>query len=86
MYGFHPVCIMPASFMRRFLPVLANWTLFSALFGLAGATGAELRINIVGPDSEPAWARLEVRGEGGQMHLPPDALRDRTARTQGFSI
>lgn len=79
---FHPVCIMRASSMRYFPSVLAKWALLNAVFGVAGASGAELRINVVGPDGEPAWARLEIRGEGGQMHQPPGALRDRTARSR----
>ncbi len=68
--------------MRYFHPMPAKWAVLTALLGLVGAPAAELRINIVGPDGEPIWARLEVRGEDGQMHQPPSALRDRTARSR----
>ena len=30
---------------------------------------------------QPAWGRLEVRGAGGKMYQPADALRDLTAGT-----
>ena len=70
---------MRARSMRQNRSALTKLALFNALFGLVGASGAELRINLVGPDGEPALARLEIRGEGGQMHQPLGALRDRTA-------
>ena len=67
--------------MRSCHSILVTWPLFAALAGSAGASGAELRISVVGPDREPAWARLEIRGDDGQMYQPAvSLLRDRTAR------
>ena len=74
---------MLAVSMRNLVPILAKRTLFALLLGLAGAPAAELHISVVGPDGGPAWARLEIRGEDGQMYQPVSTgLRDRTARVR----
>ena len=60
-----------------------RWIGFLAFFALALATpAAELHIDVTGPDGEPVWARLEIRGQDGSTHQPPFALRDRTARSR----
>ena len=73
---------MSAFLMRCFSSILRVPALVAALLGAAGASAAELRVNAVGQDGEPVWARLEIRGDDGRLHQPPDALRDRTARNR----
>jgi hypothetical protein len=61
--------------VRLFLPLLL---ILAALPGLA----AELRLESVDAQGNPAWARIEVRGPQGATYQPPFALRDRTARNR----
>jgi hypothetical protein len=45
---------------------------------------ATLHIQVVDEAGKPLWARLEVRGAGGKMYEPADALRDLQSGTSGM--
>lgn len=73
---------MTADSMHDLLWHLSKWALLSALLGYTGAWAEPLRIRVTGPGDQPTWARLEVHSADGQMHQPPSALRDRSARNR----
>jgi hypothetical protein len=65
---------------------MKNLGILILLFGLSiprSVLAATLHIRVVDESGRPSWGRLEVRGPGGKMFQPGDALRDLTAGTHG---
>jgi hypothetical protein len=63
---------------------MKNPRILILLLGLSIPTtvlAGTLHIQVVDESGQPIWARLEVRGAGGKMYQPQDALRDLTAGT-----
>ena len=63
--------------------ILRTLTLLLALSIPATTLAATLHVKAVDESGQPVWARVEVRGAGGKMYRPPDALRDQTAGPHG---
>lgn len=66
--------------MARF-PVARHAVLIFSALSLP-VFAAELHLNSLDESGAPVWTRFEVRGPGGQMYQPANALRDSTVRNR----